>query len=632
MRASRSTLPRGTPRTRRNRLPCRLPHALAALVLVLASAGSAPPARASSNFATILVDGGFGDWAFMLPLYIDEAADNGSAPLDLGRIYVANDDRFVYLRFQLGALVNLQSLPAPLFIYLDTDDSPATGYRVRGIGSDLVIECAVAGQGISFFEQTYTTFYAARLNPAAFDAYQAPTVAATEFELRLKRDAPLPLRGSAAFPGAGFRLAFEVRSAIGQPVEVAPEGPGGLSYTFAEGTPSPLPDNPLARLDARHVRLLSYNVRFDGLGGPDSARFTRILRAIRPDVIAFQELYETPPALVAARLDRDLPPPAGARWNAFKGARGQVTASRFPATPDAGAPSSELATLVNLPDSTHATDLYVINSHFKCCGSIGSWEDGERQIAADALVAWLRDLRTPGGVELRPMTPIVHLGDLNLVGGPQPLRTLLEGDIVDQTRFGPDHPPDWDGSALARDEAIHSDGFATYTWRSDGGAFLPGKLDYVLFTDAVAGGGNRFVLNTLDMAPAKLSLLGLRGDDTWAASDHLPLIVDLDPGRPDEEAPPPAGAPLTIKGWPNPIRSEATLRVELARKGALEVAIHDVAGNRVRVLARDPQAAGTVTITWKGDDGAGRAVPTGVYYAVARHGGATTARRLALIR
>lgn len=82
---------------------------------------------------------------------------------------------------------------------------------------------------------------------------------------------------------------------------------------------------------------------------------------------------------------------------------------------------------------------------------------------------WLRGARNPGGpVELRPRTPIVVAGDFNMVGSLRPLTTLLEGDIVDEARFGPDFRPDWDGTGLADPKPVHNGtGTVTWTWRSD---------------------------------------------------------------------------------------------------------------------------------------------------------------------
>lgn len=58
------------------------------------------------------------------------------------------------------------------------------------------------------------------------------------------------------------------------------------------------------------------------------------------------------------------------------------------------------------------------------------------------------------------------IGDLNMVGGPQPLDTLLNGDIVDESTYGADSSPDWDGSALTDAHPLHNAAVtADYTWQ-----------------------------------------------------------------------------------------------------------------------------------------------------------------------
>ena len=587
--------------------------AILLLAQILMVATTTATSAGASTFRTILVDDRVDDWGATPAFHSDPAGDNGTAPVDLGRLYIANDDRFVYLRFEIGQLLNLQALPAALRIYLDTDASSATGYMVQGIGSDLMVECS-NGSGIAFYEQTSGNFRASNIGHAALGAYQGPTVAALEFELRLKRSTPLPIHGQPAFPGPTFRIALEALNTSGQPVEIEPNTPGTLTYTLAAGTPDPPPNNGIARLDPSHIRILSYNVHLDDLMGPDSTRFRRILRAIQPDVIGFQELYNTTAAAVASRLDRDLPLAGGALWQAFKNSvRSQVTASRFPLTLDPGAPSQQLATRVDLPDADYGLDLYLINSHLKCCGSIGTSEDQQRQANADAIAAWIHDLETPGGAALPQGTPIVHLGDMNLVGGPRPLQTLITGDIVNEGTYGPDHPLDWDGTDLARGMPIHSDGFAVYTWREDGNTFVPGKLDYIFYTDATATAGNQFILNTLDMSPAKLASLGLLVDDTNMASDHLPSVLDLLPTSASAGVP---GGPEVSGGlaaYPNPFIQNTQVGFELAAYSEVGVAIYDVSGHRVRELVRGARPAGRYWIPWDGRDDRGHTVSSGVY-------------------
>ena len=76
-------------------------------------------------------------------------------------------------------------------------------------------------------------------------------------------------------------------------------------------------------------------------------------------------------------------------------------------------------------------------------GDPGGSEDASRQDSADAIANWLGDARgvtRPSGdnVTLPPDTPMINLGDFNLVGGPQPENTLITGDIQDEGTYGPD--------------------------------------------------------------------------------------------------------------------------------------------------------------------------------------------------
>jgi hypothetical protein len=66
-----------------------------------------------------------------------------------------------------------------------------------------------------------------------------------------------------------------------------------------------------------------------------------------------------------------------------------------------------------------------------------------------------------------------------------------------------------------------------YTWRNDNGAYMPGKLDYAIISDGVVEALRMFGLQTNDMSADRLASYGLQSGDTWAASDHMPVVVDL---------------------------------------------------------------------------------------------------------
>jgi len=97
-------------------------------------------------------------------------------------------------------------------------------------------------------------------------------------------------------------------------------------------------------------------------------------------------------------------------------------------------------------------------------------------------------------------------------------------------------------------------------------------------------------------------------------------------------APPVAlGAQLAAPA-PNPLREQTTLRFALAAPGRARLAIFDVQGCELRVLADGEQPAGERALVWDGKDAAGRRLPAGVYFARLALPSGNTARKLVLVR
>ncbi len=313
-------------------------------------------------------------------------------------------------------------------------------------------------------------------------------------------------------------------------VAIASGSAGHDADTPATDKSSPHSTISLDKTNPKFVRLLSYNMLWDGLFDRPEP-FERILRALDPDIICFQEVRSAPSA-VGAKLDAMLPLDDESKWQAH-GARGTVLASKWPLSMQAAdtVPSTDRGqamALVDLPDAKYKLDLYAISAHLKCCGDEGGREDKRRQTQADANINWYRDLRQAGGhVDLPAGTPFLIAGDFNMVGGLQPLHTLLDGNIINDDIYGADSPPDWDGSNLADVHPRHNAKLADYTWRADNSQFPPGRLDFVLYTDSVMRVAKSFVLDTLDMNSADLSAHGMLRQDCAEASDHLPLVVDF---------------------------------------------------------------------------------------------------------
>lgn len=300
---------------------------------------------------------------------------------------------------------------------------------------------------------------------------------------------------------------------------------------------------------ATDLRVVSYNVLWDSIfpdrDATQAAKFARVVNALDPDLLNLQEIGNPfgplPPKTAGELLDLMnliAPLAGGASWNVHQGGD-NVIVSKYPLsltrtnTFPFGERSQAIA-LVDLPDDQFPADFYLMNNHYKCCGNQGGVEDGLRQQQSDAIVNWIRDARTPGGfVNLVPGTPFAVLGDLNIVGGPAPLNTLIDGNIFDETTYGSDSPPDWDGSFLTDAHPTHNaTGTTHYTWRNDSSSFAPGILDYVIYSDSALDVANKFVLNTVSMTAAQRAATGLQLTDVTIGSsttnfDHLPLVVDF---------------------------------------------------------------------------------------------------------
>jgi endonuclease/exonuclease/phosphatase family metal-dependent hydrolase len=304
------------------------------------------------------------------------------------------------------------------------------------------------------------------------------------------------------------------------------------------------------RLLPTDLRMVSYNVLWDSIF-PDrdatkAAKFSRVVNALNPDILNLQEIgltfesgWTAKTATDTRNLLNDIAPlSGGASWNVFKGSD-SVIASKYPLTltrtntSPTGQKARAIA-MVDLPDSVYPTDFYLMNEHFKCCGDVGSIEDDMRQQQSDSIVNWLRDARNPGGtVTLTPGTPFAVVGDLNMVGGLQPLHTLLDGNIIDNSTYGSDSPPDWDATNLTDARPSHNNaGSEFYTWRDDTGPYDPEQLDFVIYSDSALDVANKFVLNTVSMTNPQRTATGLQQFDTAQGTasnnfDHLPVVVDF---------------------------------------------------------------------------------------------------------
>ncbi|MEE9186519.1 MAG: endonuclease/exonuclease/phosphatase family protein, partial [Bacteroidota bacterium] len=361
------------------------------------------------------------------------------------------------------------------------------------------------------------------------------------------------------------------------------------------------------------LRVLSYNVLFDGLFGPARVpSFERILRAIEPNLIGFQEIYNHNAQETANQVESMLPSSGGEQWYSSKVAPDIVAVSRYQIT-DTYAIDGNGAFLIDLRPAFNS-NLLLIVAHPPCCAN----NEG-RQREIDAMMAFIRDAKAPGGVlDLAPSTPILIVGDMNLVGFSQQLKTLLTGDIVNVNTYGPPFAPDWDGSDFVDLMPRHTDLPMTFTWFNPSSSFSPGRLDFIVYSESLLDIGNNYILFTPSMSEDSLVAYGLQASDATLASDHLPVVSDfvfpaVTALHSENERAVPKRFSLD-QNYPNPFNPVTTIRYGLPHPSDVRLHVYDILGQHIMTLVDEQREPGNYQVVWGGRSEDGRRVGSGVYF------------------
>jgi len=496
-------------------MPAPCPPTLGSMLLLAwpaAALADAPPPR---------LDGLDEEWREIAPAVEDPAGDQQGGELDLRSLRLRETPDALWGRLELGETpVNVQSLAESLELLVDIDGAENTG-AIRGAmaGVDLAVRFSPRGPGISregrgsaieIVEPTLVAGVERRRFSPPFPTGigSAPTTASTWIEFRLPRatdDAGQGLRfGRVARLGARTVAADGTLRDELVPASWRFEREASAATTVARGLSEKAPGT---------LRVISWNVERGGLFNTP-APFETVLEGVRPDAILFQELdgRATPQAL-ASWLDERLPTADGWKVAVIDGdLRVAVASSRL-------APSAALASVERpLPQGTRTVRavgaihefagrrVLLVSVHLKCCGSIGSREDRIREAEAQAIREAIRLAIAEASRDGRPIDGVVMGGDFNLVGGAGALDEAARG-------------LDLDGSPLAVAPLYTPDGVANLTWRDARSEFMPGRLDFLLYSDARLEMADGMVVDPAAFLPA-----GAKAD---GPSDHLPLVMDL---------------------------------------------------------------------------------------------------------
>jgi endonuclease/exonuclease/phosphatase family metal-dependent hydrolase len=478
---------------------------------LLAVTGLIATVQVIAQSAPIAIDGLYDDWTPGLATFTD--ASESIAGIDILSFQVTNDADYLYIRLVLDSEIDLTdtTIPQNLSLYLDTDVDAATGFGVLpGFGSELGIQF---DNRFAYYDVTPNSI----VDFADFSFRCAPTVTSNEFELAIARDA-VPDGVNPLFTGPQVRILF--RETNGG--DNCPNTGSEFIYTFDETPVAAYTPVEVVRNQSTDLRVVVYNML--GGGVTDAARqgaFERMITAMDPDIIGWQEAGNVSVTDMKNLLDAWIPLGTPEGWFVTKD-ESLITCSRYPILQEWTALTRQFPVLIDLP-AAMGEDLVFVNSHLFCCTN----ETG-RQDQVDSFVEFWLDAKTAGGtVELPVNTPMVYGGDLNLVGLAQQLTTLVTGDIQNTGVYGAGGPMDWDNTDLFDQRPLQTHRRMAYTWRSDTSPFPPGRLDFILYTDAVLNVSKGYVLRTGAMDASALSANGLQSDDAESASDHFPVVVDF---------------------------------------------------------------------------------------------------------
>lgn len=539
----------------------------------------------------IFLDGRTDDWNVPVPTYYD--SENDGNIYDFKYVSVTNDEQFLFIKIKITPFLKLLE-DNQIAVFIDGDNNSSTGYQINGIGAELRFNFGTRN-GFNYYTNNSITH-------SGIQFRSLPTVTDTTYEIAIGRQFIPPASGTGT-----IKIFFIDNSTNG---DWMPNSGEAFEYTFDITPTEPLIPIELSREDTSLLRVMNWNTLNDGLLDPNREQnFARVLLAINPDIIAFNEMWNSTTSQIQSKLNTILPLQTGS-WNAVKLDGGNITASKYPILQNwLVYPGQRItASLIDLPER-FGKDILVINCHFKCCG--GAANDATRQREADATIAFILDAKTPGGfINLPEQTPFVILGDLNLVGDRQQIITLVTGEIINTQLFGSGGPPDWDNTDLEDLLSMQTDKRTAYTWRDDPNSFPPGRLDYQIYSNSVINVEKDFVLQTEVMSQARLNQYGLQLLDTRTASDHFPKVADI------------SFDPITgvkyennlfnyrlDQNYPNPFNPSTTINFSITEASLVKIAVYNLLGQEVAMLLNEFKEAGPHTITFDASE-----LTSGVYF------------------
>jgi endonuclease/exonuclease/phosphatase family metal-dependent hydrolase len=248
-------------------------------------------------------------------------------------------------------------------------------------------------------------------------------------------------------------------------------------------------------------RVVSWNVQFGNVLD-DRDRSTRILKALKPDVLLFQELDGDD---TSEKLSSFLHTSIGGKWlTSMSNTHGIERHQQLRSAISTKLHISKEVDFGKLKAVQNTVEyekqsIQFISLHFRCCG--GPTSDAEIQRQDEATT-----IRT--AIENQEKARWVIAGDWNLVGTTKPLQIVQKKNLAIVNAYQPDQ-------------------LVMATWSDVDSSFTPGRLDWMLYSPESLEVTKCFVFDTSDLLEATLTENELNSEDTAKLSDHLPLVADF---------------------------------------------------------------------------------------------------------
>lgn len=459
----------------------------------------------ASQAQAVVIDGNFDDWKTIKTNYQDRY--NDGKLLDFVEIAVTNDQDFLKIRLKLSKAIVLSENNS-IYLEIDADNNESTGYRINGIGAEFGWNF---GGRFGYYNKSRN---ATLLSHKDLGISYLPTFESDEFEIYISRNVK-PDGNLDLFTSKNIRILFWEKTSNG---DLLPDSGNVFNYRFSDDTKNaytPIPVNPKA---TNGLRCMTWNVLLDGLRtAARQESFKRVFKAIKPDIITLNECYQTDARFIKDFMDSAMPLENMHGWQVVKRDHSTVTCSVFPIIQSWNIIEDYSITAHLIAVNNLGFDsLLVINAHLTCCEA-----DDQRVIEAKAISEFLLDAYYPGGlININPKTPVYVSGDFNLVGSYLPIKILTNN--FSMNKFG-----DIQEVKLKMATPLHTDLPLANTWRDQSKTFSPSRLDYFFYNPLSLEPIKTFVLATEEIPLHKLNELKLLNNDTFIASDHLPVVIDF---------------------------------------------------------------------------------------------------------